>query len=137
MNKFIQRFKNLPWMPLLQSVTLTYLIVAIAEVLMIWGITQSLALRKMIKILYAPPLDLLILFGVGVGVGALVIYLIEIRPAKVFLNTTCLWVLFLCLLVTLFLYKSIFTPVLLLSTSQITIMGILIGLFWKGRNYWR
>ncbi|WP_254173418.1 peptide chain release factor 1 [Planktothrix pseudagardhii] len=137
MNKFIQRFKNLPWIPLLQNVALTYLIVAIAEILMIWGITQSLALRKMIQILYAPPLDLLILFGVGVGVGALVIYLIEIRPSKVFLNTTCLWVLFLCLLITLFIYKSIFPPVLLLSTSQITIMGILIGLFWKGRNYWR
>lgn len=137
MNKFIQRFKNLPWMALWQSVTLTYLIVAIAEVLMIWGITQSLALRKMIKILYAQPLDLLILFGVGVGVGALAIYLIEIRPPKIFLNTTCLWVLFLCLLVTLLIYKSIFPPVLLLSTSQITIMGILMGLFWKGRTYWR
>ncbi|MBE9142175.1 peptide chain release factor 1 [Planktothrix mougeotii] len=137
MNKFIQRFKNLPWMALWQSVTLTYLIVAIAEVLMIWGITQSLALRKMIKILYAPPLDLLILFGVGVGVGALVIYLIEILPSQVFLNTTCLWVLFPCLLITLLIYKSIFPPVLLLSTSQITIMGILMGLFWKGRTYWR
>ncbi len=137
MNNFIQRLKNLPWSSLLQSVALTYLIVAIAEILMIWGITQSKALQKMMAILYAPPLGLLILFGVGVGVGALSVYLIEIRSSKVFLNTTCLWVLFLCLLAALFLYKSILTPVILLSTSQITIMGILIGLFWKGRPYWR
>ena len=137
MNHFIRRLKNLPWSALLQSVAFTYLIVAIAEILMIWGVTQSIALRKMIKILYAPPLDLLILFGVGVAVGVLAIYLIEIRPSKVILNTTCLWVLFLCLFVALFIYKSILTPVILLSTSQITIIGILIGLFAQGRPYWR
>jgi len=137
MNHFIRRLKNLPWSALLQTVAFTYLIVAIAEILMIWGVTQSIALRKMIKILYAPPLGLLILFSVGLGVGALAIYLIQIRASKVILNTTCLWVLFLCLFVALFIYKSILTPVILLSTSQVTIMGILIGLFAQGRPYWR
>ena len=137
MNKFIQRFKNLPWSSLLQSVALTYLIAAIAEILLIWGITHSQPIQRMMAILYAPPLGLLVLLAVGVGVGALSIYLIELRRSPVYFNTTCLWVLFLCLLLALFLYKSILTPVLLLGTSQITIMGILIGVFWKGRPYWR
>ncbi len=137
MNKFIQRFKNLPWSSLLQTVALTYLIAAIAEILLIWGFTHSQPLQRMMAILYEPPLGLIVLLAVGVGVGALSIYLIEIRRSPVYLNTTCLWVLFLCLLITLFLYKSILTPIILLSTSQITIMGILIGLFWKGRPYWR
>ncbi|WRH68109.1 MAG: peptide chain release factor 1 [Planktothrix sp. GU0601_MAG3] len=137
MNNFIQRLKNLPWLSLLQSVALTYLIVAIAEVLTLWGITHSLAFKQIMLLLLTPPLGMLILFGVGVGVGALSIYLIEIQPAKVFLNVACLWALFISLLIVLFIYKSIFTPVILLSTSQITTMGILIGLFWKGRPYWR
>ncbi|MFM6191731.1 MAG: peptide chain release factor 1 [Planktothrix sp.] len=137
MNKFIQRFKNLPWSSLLQSVALTYLITAIAEIILIWGVTHSRPIKRMMAILYAPPFGLLVLLAVGVGVGALSIYLIEIRRSAVYLNTTCLWVLFLCLLIALFLYKSILTPIILLSTSQITIMGILIGLFWKGRPYWR
>lgn len=137
MNKFIQRFKNLPWSSLLQSVALTYLIAAIAEILLLWGFTHAQPLQRMMAILYAPPLGLIVLLAVGVGVGALSIYLIEIRRFAVYLNTTCLWVLFLCLLIALFLYKSILTPIILLSTSQITIMGILIGLFWKGRPYWK
>ncbi len=137
MNKFIQRFKNLPWSSLLQSVALTYLIAAIAEIILIWGVTHSRPIQRMMAIPYAPPFGLLVLLAVGVGVGALSIYLIEIRCSPVYLNTTCLWVLFLCLLIALFLYKSILTPIILLSTSQITIMGILIGLFWKGRPYWR
>ncbi|HAN73397.1 MAG TPA: peptide chain release factor 1 [Planktothrix sp. UBA8407] len=137
MNNFIQRLKNLPWLSLVQSAALTYLIVAIAEVLTLWGITQFPAFKQIMVILFSPPLGMLILFGVGVGVGALSIYLNEIQPSKVFLNVPCLWALFLCLLVILFLYKSIFPPVILLSTSQITTMGILIGLFWKGRPYWR
>ena len=83
-------------------------------------------------------IDLLnILVFAILGVGALSIYLIEIQPSKVILNVACLWALFISLLIVLFLYKSIFPPVILLSTSQITIMGILIGLFWKGRPYWR
>jgi len=137
MNNFIQRLKNLPWSSLLQSVALTYLIVAITEVLTLWVITQSPAFKQMMLLLLTPPLGMLILFAVGVGVGVLSIYLIEIQPSKVFLNVPCLWALFIGLLIVLFLYKSIFTPVIFLSTSQITTMGILIGLFWKGRPYWR
>lgn len=137
MNNFIQRLKNLPWSSLLQSVALTYLIVAITEVLTLWVITQSPVFKQMMLLLLTPPLGMLILFAVGVGVGVLSIYLIEIQPSKVFLNVPCLWALFIGLLIILFLYKSIFSPVIFLSTSQITIMGILIGLFWKGRPYWR
>jgi hypothetical protein len=137
MNNFIQRLKNLPWSSLLQTVALTYLIVAIAEVLTLWGITHSLAFKQIMLLLFTPPLGMLIIFAVGVGLGALSIYLIEIQPSKVFLNVLCLWALFIGLLIVLFLYKSIFSPVIFLSTSQITTMGILIGLFWKGRPYWR
>ncbi|HBW57781.1 MAG TPA: peptide chain release factor 1 [Oscillatoriales bacterium UBA8482] len=137
MNNFIQRLKNLPWSSLLQTVALTYLIVAIAEVLTLWGITHSLAFKQIMLLLFTPPLGMLIIFAVGVGLGALSIYLIEIQPSKVFLNVFCLWALFIGLLIVLFLYKSIFSPVIFLSTSQITTMGILIGLFWKGRPYWR
>lgn len=137
MNKLIQRLKNLPWSSLLQSVALTYLIGAIAEILLIWGVTHSEGIQRMMAILYAPPLGLLILLAAAIGIGALSIYLIEIRRSTVYLNTTSLWVLFLCLLVGLFLYKSILTPIILLSSSQVTIMGILIGVFWKGRPYWR
>ncbi len=127
MNKFIQRFKNLPWSSLLQSVALTYLIAAIAEIILIWGVTHSRPIQRMMAILYAPPFGLLVLLAVGVGVGALSIYLIEIRCSPVYLNTTCLWVLFLCLLIALFLYKSILTPIILLIPPQIPIMGFLIG----------
>ena len=49
MNKFIQRFKNLPWSLLLQSVALTYLITAIAEIILIWGVTHFI--RASIRII--------------------------------------------------------------------------------------
>lgn len=141
MNNCIRRFKKLPWLSLLQSVALTYLILAITDILIIWGIPKSQALQKMMGILYFPSSELLVLFGVGLGMGALAIYLIEINPSKVFINITSLWVLFLCLVVALFIiYGSILTPVIVSTSScgsNPTIIGILMGLFWKGRNYWR
>jgi len=141
MNNCIRRFKKLPWPSLLQSVALTYLILAITDILISWGIAKSQALQEMMAILYFPSSELLILFGVGVGMGALAVYFIEINSSKVFINTTCLWVLFLCLLVALFIiYGSILNPVIVSTSScgsNPTIMGILIGLFWKGRPYWK
>ena len=53
MNNFIQRLKNLPWSSLLQSVALTYLIVAIAEVFTLWGITHSPAFKQIMLLLSA------------------------------------------------------------------------------------
>jgi len=69
MSHFIRRFKKLPWLSLLQSVALTYLIIAIAEIFTLWGITHSPAFKQIMLLLLTPPLGMLIIFGMGVGAG--------------------------------------------------------------------
>ena len=75
-------------------------------------------------------------FAVAVGVGALAVYLLE-RLDRLSINTASLWTLVLCLALLLFL-KSLLLPTVLVDVNnEIQLVGIVIGVFWKSRPYWR
>lgn len=73
----------------------------------------------------------------AVGIGALAVYLCERWLPQVLLNTSSLWALVLCLLLGLVLKSLLPLPSLLLDLSQFTLVGVIVGVFWKGRPYWR
>ncbi|NJL20421.1 MAG: hypothetical protein HC895_05705 [Leptolyngbyaceae cyanobacterium SM1_3_5] len=52
----------------------------------------------------------------------------------IFLNVGVLWALVLCVMLSLLL-KSLLLPTLL--SGQLALVGIALGVFWKGRRYWR
>lgn len=129
----LRRLKFLPWLLLLQVSTLTTLIVAVLDFLLALEYTQSRAL----SLLYSPPLGILVTFAVAVGIGALAVYLLERLYRQVTINTATLWALVLCLAVCLVLKSLLPIPAFIVNLNETQLIFIIIGVFWKGRPYWR
>lgn len=133
----LRRLKFLPWRSLLQVSTLTTLIVIVLEFFLTLGFIQSAVIKSTLSFMYAGSLSLLITFATAIGVGAMAVYLLERFYKQVIINSPSLWALVLCLAL-LFLLKSLI-PVMpiLISLDQFQLIGIILGVFWKGRPYWR
>ncbi len=135
MNNPIRHLKSLPWLPLLQIAALTHVIIIAAEIILLWAAQFPLVV-KIIKMLFAPPLGLLMPFIIALGVGALAVYILE-QWKTVYINTATLWCLIACLFLGLVLKSLSPLPSLLLFLEQISVFGMIVGVFWKGRPYWR
>jgi hypothetical protein len=72
-----------------------------------------------------------------VGIGALAVYFLEYWQQQFLLNRVSLWVLVLCLLLGLVLKSFLRIPDNLASLSETALVGVTVGVFWKGRPYWR
>ncbi len=141
MGRLIQRLKILPWRWLLQNAAITILLVAAIEFLLMLGLEldTSDTVLKVLDMLYSPPLGLIIPILTAIGMGALSVYLFEHQQQQYLLNNSSLWALVFCLLFCLFI-KSLFPlpmVLVLVKLSRSTFISMLIGVFWKGRPYWR
>ena len=137
MNNFLRRLKLLPWREMLQIAALVNSIVIGLELFLAWGFTQSRAIRNGVTLLYGSSLGILIPFAAAVGMGALAVYFLEYWQQQFLLNRISLWVLVLCLLLGLVLKSFLPIPASLASLSETALIGIAVGVFWKGRPYWR
>ena len=134
----MRRLKFLPWRSLIQVSALVTVIVAVLEFLLLLGYEQSLGIRSALITLNKPPLGVLLPLAIAVGLGALAVYLLERLHQQVSINTGCLWALVLCLAIFLLL-KSLVPqiPAILVAFDEVQLLGIIVGVFWKGRPYWR
>ncbi|NEP28299.1 MAG: peptide chain release factor 1, partial [Moorea sp. SIO3I6] len=73
----------------------------------------------------------------AIGVGVLGVYICERWQSQVFLKTSSLWALVLCLMVGLLLKSQLPIPFGLVGFSMNAVIGVILGVFWKGRPYWR
>lgn len=133
----LRRLKFLPWRSLLQVSALTTIILIVVEFLLTLGYTQSPAIKRLLDFLYTGSLGLLMTFVTAIGVGAMAVYLLERFYQQVIINTANLWGLVLCLAVFLLLKSLLPLMPILISLDQLQLVGIIIGIFWKGRPYWR
>lgn len=133
----LRRLKFLPWRSLIQVSALTTILVVVLEFLLTLGYTQSPTIKRTLSFLHAGPLGLLMTFAIAVGVGALAVYLLERFYQQVIINTASLWALVLCLVLFLLLKSLIPLMPILVTLGQIQLIGIILGIFWKGRPYWR
>lgn len=137
-----RRLQYLPWQSLLQVSAITLGIVAGIEFLLSLGYAHFPTIRRILALLYRAPLDTLMILAAAIGVGVLAIYLLERIFPQVFINTATLWGLVPCLVLFVglksLLLKSILPlSVFLVDISYLVLIGIVIGVFWKGRPYWR
>lgn len=135
----LQRLKYLPWTQLSLTAFATALLAFVFETVLGIGLKYSPLVQTVLTILFAPPLGLLTIFAIALGVGAVAVYWLERVYPQVVINTAVLWALVLCVIVAIFL-KSLLplpTAINLITPSQFVIVGILVGVFWKGRRYWR
>lgn len=132
----LRNLKYLPWRSLLQVSALTIGIVATLEIILSFALTQSSIISKIFTLLFTAPLGLLMTFFLAVGVGALAVYLLERFSLQTTISTNGLWVLVICLILILWLKVLLFEPVII-DLNEVQAIGIIVGIFWKGKPYWR
>jgi len=79
----------------------------------------------------------IVLFAIGLGLGALAVYCAERLYPQIRLHSGSLWALAACVGGELGLISLLPLPVLLLAFSELSVIGAIVGIFWKGRPYWR
>ena len=137
MNEPWRRFKSQPWRLLSQVALLTTVLVVVLESLLIWGSQNSELFRRFFSLLFSPPLGVILPLAAAMGFGGLGVYICERWRNQVILNSSSLWALVLCLTVSLFLKSLLPIPALLVGFSYTCVVGVIFGVFWKGRPYWR
>lgn len=115
---------------------LSNLTVVAVELLLYWAATASPAIAKALTLMLSSILGVFIPFVAALGMGALAVYFFERWQQQFLLNQASLWALVLCLLLGLLLKSLVLSP-FLISLSETALIGIAIGVFWKGRPYWR
>ena len=136
----LKRLKFLPWRSLFLLSGLVTLIVIGLDLLILLGYNYSPPFRQALKILYGPTLGIVVDWAVVVGVGALAVYLLKKVFPNVIISTAVLWALVLCLAICLVVRSLLPEPpdmLVSLSQNEAQLIGIAIGVFWKGRPYWR
>ncbi|MCU0544214.1 MAG: peptide chain release factor 1 [Oscillatoriaceae cyanobacterium Prado104] len=136
MNDILRRLKRLPWREMLQISALCNLIIMGIELFLAWAAIQFPAVGNALGLLFRSPLHVFIPCLIAMGMGALAVYFFEFWQQQFLLNRGSLWTLIFCLLLGLF-FKSLLLPAFLISLSETSLIGVAIGVFWKGRPYWR
>lgn len=129
----LQRLKYLPWLELFQVATLTILIVTLLDIVLIQIIVTLLSRPSS----FFGTLTGLVIFASAIGIGSLAVYLMERFFQQIHINTATLWALVFCLSVLLFLKSYLRIPVFLAGFSYPQFIGVILGVFWRGRRYWR
>lgn len=132
----MRRLQYLPWRSLLQVSGLTILSVTLLEALLWLGYTQSATIRTMLSLLLARPLDIVMTLAVAVGIGVLAVYILERFYQQVLLNSASLWALVPCLALVIFLQSLLPLPNFIVNLTYLQMVGIIVGVFWKGRPHW-
>ncbi|WP_009633286.1 hypothetical protein [Synechocystis sp. PCC 7509] len=143
MSNPLRQLKYLPWRSLFIIAGMTFVIVTTVEWLL-WMTynqldegTQFTIVRILAATLYSPLLSLFTVGAIGVGVGALGVFLLERLEKRVFINAGILWALILCLIVGLIIRSYIPIPALFTDVNQLQLVGMILGVFWQGKRYWR
>ncbi|MGV0027459.1 hypothetical protein [Phormidesmis priestleyi] len=134
----LRRLKFLPWTALLQ-VALVAVAIAVAFDVLITQIFVAIpvALGVLTKVLNSP-LSLLIELAISVGIGALGVAILERWFQRIPITNASLWALVPCLALWLLLLSFLPIPTALLPEISIfQLIGTTLGVFWKGRSYWR
>lgn len=135
MNNLFRRLNRLPWLPLIQTAGYTILAVFVLEFLLVLG-QRFPIVEQATELLFTAPLSLLISMSIAVGAGAIAVYLLERFQRDIFINTGVLWALVGCMMLML-LVRSLSGIPSLIPLSQPILIGVILGVFWKGKSHWR
>lgn len=138
MNDPLRRLKFLPWIPLLQISLITVLIAIALDVLLNRTVTAVPVILNLLSKLLSSPIGVLIGLAVPVGIGALAVAILERWFQQVIITNATLWALVPCVALWLFLKSWVQLPTALFpGINIVSLIGVVLGVFWKGRPYWR
>lgn len=139
----LRQLKYLPWTSLVIITGVTFASIIALEFLLWLTFNQldegmqSTIINVLAVTLYSPLVSLFTSSAIGVGVGALAVFLLETIKKQVFINAGVLWALILCLIVGLIIRSYIPLPAFLTNINQLQLVGMILGVFWQGKRYWR
>lgn len=133
----LQRLARLPWLPLLMTAVLTNIWVFVLEFFLWFGAMRSPLINDSLSLLLSPPLGLITVLSIAVCVGALAVYLLETVYPNIMINAGVLWALVPCLLLGIVLKNLLPLPASLVGLDEGQLIGIILGIFIKGKPYWR
>jgi hypothetical protein len=133
------RLKTLPWLPLVQNALLTVLLATGLDVAL-----QTLLVLSFQALpggtgaaLQGGVVQLLLQFMAAGGIGVLAVILMERVFRNVMMDTAVLWALVVCLALALYVKSLLPIPTFLVGFSYIQFVGLILGLFSRGRSHWR
>lgn len=132
----LQTLRYLPWLPLLTVAALTLIATFVLEILLVLAISFSPLANQALNLLFAPPLGLLMVMAIGLGAGAIAVWILETLRQDVVINAGVLWALVACLMLLVAL-RQLIPGAALVNPDQPTLIGIVLGVFFRGRRHWR
>jgi uncharacterized oligopeptide transporter (OPT) family protein len=132
----LYRLKFLPWRSLFQASIFTALAVLAIELLLSVAVQAVAIIATLVNSLFTPPLGILISCAIAVGVGALAVVILE-RLYRPGINASSLWALVLCLAIVFLVASLLPLSTNLFQFGYYQLVLIIVGVFWKGRPYWR
>ncbi|MDR9404676.1 MAG: peptide chain release factor 1 [Halothece sp. Uz-M2-17] len=137
MNDPLRRLKSQPWKPLFLVALGTIALAKGIDYLLVFLMVSIPNLQQNLNLILSPPLGILVPLATGVGVGVLGVYICDRFQSQIFLNAGSLWALVACLGIIFALAGLIPLPSFFARLSYPTFLGMMVGVFWKGRYYWR
>lgn len=133
----LRRLKFLPWRSLLQVTALVIASVMFLEFLLSLGLrVEGVAVG--LGLLFTSPWAVITVFAIGLGVGAVATWILERLDPPGYISAPTLWALILCLTLGLLIKSLLPLPLLnLVRVDYLQLVGVVVGVFWKGRRYWR
>ncbi len=130
------RLRHLPWLPLIQIAALTVFFAILLDFLVVLALTEIGFLRSLLLpwLNFAPPITQCL---VGAGMGVLAVYLFERLHPGTWLTAASLWALVLCTALCLWLRTLLPLPGFLVGLNYAQFVGLLVGISYQGRRYWR
>jgi hypothetical protein len=134
-------WKFLPWRSLALTSGVTLLAATVLDLGILWAAAQSPSTRDILQLVFSSAWGMVIQLCFSFGIGILAIFLLEtvFKPGPIYIST--LWALVLCLLLSALLVGLLSSilgkPGILIHLDQLLLIGMVLGVFWKGRRYWR
>ncbi len=137
MNNPLRRLKQIPWTALFWVSLLTLFWASVIDLLLRLGLIYVDLIGRALTLLFTPPLGIVVGLAAAVGLGALALIFLEILYPQLMISTGVLWALLLCLFLAVVVRSLLPLPTILLNPSYSTLIGAMLGIFLKGKPYWR
>jgi hypothetical protein len=134
------KFDQIPWPQTMQVAIVTVAIVIGLEQLLILGlpaIPASIARFILEALVGNSKPSLLVNLAIDGAIGALAVLIYERWKGMIQLNGNTLWALVGCLVLSLFIRSALPLQIMVCKLSELSAIAMLLGVFWKGRPYWK
>lgn len=134
----VNALKYLPWRSLTLAALLSVIVVKATDLWIERILGQLDNTSLLMKFLLTRTGFTLLFFGVGLAIGSLGVLFLEKFEVRRAIDSSSLWALVLCILISLWLVVQLNIGGLSLGEVHYTqTIGIVVGVFWKGRYYRR